>query len=98
MRDGGTLVVGAGLHPDALEEARAAAERHGARLVHGAAPTPGVEVAAPGAFQRRNFALARAAAEAYLEAPAARSSATRVRAAAAASPCPGACRSSRTSR
>jgi dihydrofolate synthase/folylpolyglutamate synthase len=27
---------------------------------------PGVEIGAPGAFQRRNFALARAAAEAYL--------------------------------
>ncbi len=65
VRDGGTLVIGAGLPPEAEEEARAAAERHGARLV--VAPVdPGVEVAAPGAFQRRNFALARTAAEAYL--------------------------------
>ncbi len=67
VRDGAILVVGADLHPDAMEEARAAAERHGARLVTAPAD-PGVEVAAPGAFQRRNFALARAAAEAYVEA------------------------------
>jgi dihydrofolate synthase/folylpolyglutamate synthase len=65
VRDGATLVIGSGLHPDALEEAHAAAERHGARLVQAPAD-PGVEVAAPGGFQRRNFALARAAAEAYL--------------------------------
>jgi dihydrofolate synthase/folylpolyglutamate synthase len=65
VRDGGTLVVGANLDPDALEEARAAAERHGARLVVAPAD-PGVEVAAPGAFQRRNFALARAAADAFV--------------------------------
>jgi dihydrofolate synthase/folylpolyglutamate synthase len=84
VRDGATLVVGADLHPDAQEEAHAAAERHGATLV--TAPTdPGVEVAAPGAFQQRNFALARAAAEAYrgsLELE-------RVRAAAAAVTVPG---------
>lgn len=66
VRDGATLVVGADLHPDALEEAELAAERHGARLVRASAE-PGVEVAAPGTFQRRNFALARTAAAAYLE-------------------------------
>jgi dihydrofolate synthase/folylpolyglutamate synthase len=66
VRDGATLVVGADLHPDALEEAHLAAERHGARLLQAPAE-PGVEVAAPGTFQRRNFALARAAAAAYLE-------------------------------
>ncbi|HMJ02333.1 MAG TPA: cyanophycin synthetase [Conexibacter sp.] len=65
VRDGATLVIGAGLHPEAEEEARATAERHGAQLVEAPAD-PGVEVAAPGAFQRRNFALARTAAEAYL--------------------------------
>jgi dihydrofolate synthase/folylpolyglutamate synthase len=66
VRDGATLVIGSDLHPDALEEAHLAAERHGATLVQAPAE-PGVEVAAPGAFQRRNFALARAAATAYLE-------------------------------
>ncbi len=49
--------------PTALAEV-VAGERH-ARIVHAPAD-PGVPVAAPGAFQRRNFALARAAAEAYL--------------------------------
>ncbi|HEX5145782.1 MAG TPA: cyanophycin synthetase [Conexibacter sp.] len=84
VRDGATLVVGADLHADALEEARAAAERHGARLVQAPAD-PGVELAAAGGYQQRNFALARAAAGAYLGAlePAA------VRAAAAAVTVPG---------
>jgi dihydrofolate synthase / folylpolyglutamate synthase len=65
VQEDATLVLAAGLHPDAEVVAQAvAAERH-ARLIH--APTdPGVEVGAPGAFQRRNFALARSAAEAYL--------------------------------
>jgi dihydrofolate synthase / folylpolyglutamate synthase len=85
VRDGATLVVGAGLHPDALEEAHAAAERHGARLVQAPAD-PGVDVAAPGSFQRRNFALARAAADAYLGGA---SELERVRAAAAAVVVPG---------
>jgi dihydrofolate synthase / folylpolyglutamate synthase len=61
VQDGATLVVGE-LHADAEREAVAAAERHAARLVH--APST-VEVPLP-AYQRRNFALARAAAEAYL--------------------------------
>jgi dihydrofolate synthase/folylpolyglutamate synthase len=89
-RDGATLVIGAGLHPDALDEARLAAERHGATLVQ-APPDPGVEVAAPGAFQRRNFALARAAADAYLRAQGQPGGADvqRVRAAAAAVTVPG---------
>ncbi|ADB51072.1 bifunctional folylpolyglutamate synthase/dihydrofolate synthase [Conexibacter woesei] len=67
VRDGGTLVVGADLHPDAFDEAQQAADRHGAKLIVAPAE-PGVEVAAPGTFQRRNFALARAAADAYLAA------------------------------
>jgi dihydrofolate synthase / folylpolyglutamate synthase len=64
VREGATLVVGE-LHPDAEEEARATAEARDARLVH-ADPDAGVPVAALGSFQRRNFALARAAAEAHL--------------------------------
>jgi dihydrofolate synthase / folylpolyglutamate synthase len=62
VRDGGTLVVGADLHPEAREEAEAAAARHGARLV---TARPGAPLGLP-AYQERNFALARAAAEAYL--------------------------------
>jgi dihydrofolate synthase/folylpolyglutamate synthase len=64
VRDGGTLVVGE-LEPEAEVEARATAARHGARLVHASADA-GLDLAAGGAFQRPNFALARAAAEAFL--------------------------------
>jgi dihydrofolate synthase / folylpolyglutamate synthase len=64
VRPGGALVCG-DLAPEVEDEARAAAHAAGARLVFAPADA-GVPVAAPGAFQRRNFALARAAAEAYL--------------------------------
>jgi dihydrofolate synthase/folylpolyglutamate synthase len=65
VHDGATLVVGA-LQPEVEAEARAAADRHGSRLVHAPAEVAGVAVAAPGAYQRRNFALAATAAEAFL--------------------------------
>jgi len=65
VRGGATLVVGDGLHPDALELARRVCAERGAALVQAAAD-PGVDVLARGAYQRRNFALARAAAQAYL--------------------------------
>jgi dihydrofolate synthase/folylpolyglutamate synthase len=65
VQPGGVLVVGAALHPVAEQRARAVVSERGARLV-AAGADPGVELAALGAFQRRNFALARAAAEAYL--------------------------------
>jgi dihydrofolate synthase/folylpolyglutamate synthase len=62
-----TLVLGADLHPDAEAEAQAVAERQGATIVRAAAePPPGVQLLARGAFQRRNFAVACAAAEAFL--------------------------------
>jgi dihydrofolate synthase/folylpolyglutamate synthase len=65
VKPGGTLVLGAGLHPDATEVAEAVAAERGARIVR-APEDPGVPVGAPGVFQRRNFALARTAAAAYL--------------------------------
>ncbi len=65
VRPGATLVVGAGLHPDAMAEARRVSAERGARLVQAPAD-PGVPLAAAGAFQRRNFALAAAAAQAFL--------------------------------
>jgi dihydrofolate synthase/folylpolyglutamate synthase len=65
VREGGTLVLGHGLHPDAMAVAELLASERGARIVN-APDDPGVPVAALGSFQRRNFALARAAAEAYL--------------------------------
>jgi dihydrofolate synthase/folylpolyglutamate synthase len=61
VRDHATLVVAGDLHPDARAVAdRVAAERH-AILIE--APVPA------GGFQRRNFAVARAAAEAFIAAP-----------------------------
>ena len=65
VQPGATLVLGAGLHPDAEARAEAVAAEREARIVH-AGIDPGVPVGALGAFQRRNFALAKAAAEAYL--------------------------------
>jgi dihydrofolate synthase/folylpolyglutamate synthase len=84
VRPAGTLVVGAGLHPDALALAEATCAERGARLVVAPAD-PGVPVHAAGAYQRRNFALARAAAQAFLG----RLDEDAVRAAAAAVTVPG---------
>jgi dihydrofolate synthase / folylpolyglutamate synthase len=72
VRDHATLVIPADLHPDARRIAKAvAAERH-AQLVVAPGPDEAdipAELLARGAFQRRNFAVARAAAEAFLERP-----------------------------
>ena len=65
VRDHATLVVGPDLHPDAMEVAvRVAREKH-ARLLH-ATPEAETPVRARGVFQRRNLAVARAAAGAFL--------------------------------
>jgi len=67
VRDAGTLVVGE-LEPELLPLAQQMAADHRSRLVE---PTDesGVTLRAPGHFQRRNFALAAAAAEAFLGRP-----------------------------
>ncbi len=65
VQPGATLVLGSGLHPDAERVAVDVAAQRGATIVHAPAD-PAVHVGALGAFQRRNFALARAAAQAYL--------------------------------
>src|SRR5579863_6211122 len=65
MRPGGTLVLGAGMHPDALAVAAELAAERGVLIVQAEAD-PHAVVGALGTFQRRNFALARAAAEAFL--------------------------------
>ncbi|MBV8954206.1 MAG: hypothetical protein JO153_20925 [Solirubrobacterales bacterium] len=65
VQPGGTLVLGADLHPDAVKRAETVAGERAARVVF-AGVDPGVPVAALGAFQRRNFELARTAVEAYL--------------------------------
>ncbi|MGI8507659.1 MAG: bifunctional folylpolyglutamate synthase/dihydrofolate synthase [Solirubrobacteraceae bacterium] len=65
VQDGATLVLGAGLDAEVEQVAERVAGERGARIVH-AGGQPGVEVGAAGTFQRRNFALARSAAEAFL--------------------------------
>jgi dihydrofolate synthase/folylpolyglutamate synthase len=84
VRAAGTHVVGPDQHADALALARETCAERGARLVQADAD-PGVPVLARGPYQRRNFALARAAAEAYLGAV----DEDAVRAAAAATLVPG---------
>jgi dihydrofolate synthase/folylpolyglutamate synthase len=68
VQTGGILVVGADLHPDALALAERTCAERDARLVMAEMSSipPTLEVLARGAYQRRNFAVARAAAEAYL--------------------------------
>jgi dihydrofolate synthase / folylpolyglutamate synthase len=66
VRDGATLVTGR-LPPPAAAVARRVARERGARLVR--RPHAQLRLRAAGAFQRRNFALAEAAAEALLERP-----------------------------
>jgi dihydrofolate synthase/folylpolyglutamate synthase len=65
VRPGAVLVLGYGLHPDADAVAELVSRERGARIVRAGAD-PGVPLSALGAYQRRNFALARTAAEAYL--------------------------------
>jgi dihydrofolate synthase/folylpolyglutamate synthase len=69
LRDQTTLVLGRVSPAVAELAARTAAER-GAKLLRAPEdPGPRVEVQAPGSFQRRNFALAMAVAEAFLGEP-----------------------------
>jgi dihydrofolate synthase/folylpolyglutamate synthase len=65
VQPGATLVLGYGLDPKVEHVAERVAAQRGASIVH-AGPDPVVPVGAAGTFQKRNFALARAAAEAYL--------------------------------
>jgi dihydrofolate synthase/folylpolyglutamate synthase len=65
VQPGAVLVLGPGMHPDAESVAEQVAAERGATMVRADAD-PGVPVAALGAFQRRNFAVALAAAGALL--------------------------------
>jgi dihydrofolate synthase / folylpolyglutamate synthase len=65
VQPGATLVLGPHQHPDALAQAREIARCRQATIVE-AGEDPGVPVGALGSFQRRNFAVAIAAAKAYL--------------------------------
>ncbi len=62
-----TLVLGAELAAPALAVAERVAAERGARIVRPRPLPAGTELLARGGFQRANFALARAAAEAYLQ-------------------------------
>ena len=67
VQTGAVLVLGADLAPAALEVAERVSRERQARIVRpGPAPAAN-EMLARGAFQQRNFAAARAAAEAYLQ-------------------------------
>jgi dihydrofolate synthase/folylpolyglutamate synthase len=67
LRDQTTLVLGR-VSAEVAELAERAAAERGARLVRAPEdPGPEIRLRAAGEFQRRNFALARAGAEAYLE-------------------------------
>jgi dihydrofolate synthase/folylpolyglutamate synthase len=67
VRPDGALVLGEGLAEAALEVAERIAAERGAQILHPAPPAVGLQMRSPGAFQRRNFALARASAAAYLD-------------------------------
>ncbi len=70
---GTTLLLGADLATPALAVASRVAGERDARIVRVSGGTSAVPLLARGSFQQRNFALARAAAEAYLhDAPSAR--------------------------
>ena len=64
---GARLVLGEDLDCDALEVARRVAGERDARLQRAAVPVQPPPLRARGEFQQRNFTIARAAAEAYLE-------------------------------
>ncbi len=74
VRPATTLALGSDLHPEALAVARAVADARDAQIAIAPAEDPadrepaanGLATPLRGPFQRRNFALARVAAEAYL--------------------------------
>ena len=68
VRDHATLVVGA-LDPETRAVAERVTRERSARLVDAPGEVPGVALRARGEFQRRNFAVAAAAAEAFLGRP-----------------------------
>lgn len=65
VQEGATLVLGAGLHAEAEAVVQSIAPEHHLRVLRAPGESK-AHVDAPGGFQRRNFALACAAAEAYL--------------------------------
>ena len=98
MRPGATLVLGEGLAPEALAVAERIAAERDARIVRPEPLARELSLRSRGPFQRRNFAVARAAAEAYLrQARASRSTSRRCARRLRPRTCRGACRSSASS-
>jgi dihydrofolate synthase / folylpolyglutamate synthase len=83
------LALGAQLVPEVLDVARSRACERGAQLLVADAPPADLRVAARGSFQRANFALARLAAESYLQRAQIEMSEEAVRDAAIATSVPG---------
>jgi dihydrofolate synthase/folylpolyglutamate synthase len=69
LRPGAVLVLGGGLHPDALAVARRVASDRGAQVVVAPALPDAAVLRARGAYQRRNLAVAVAATAAFLGRP-----------------------------
>jgi dihydrofolate synthase/folylpolyglutamate synthase len=67
LRADSTLLLGTPMAPDALSVAERLACQRGARMLTVQDESPSVPLSARGAFQRRNFALARLAAETYVQ-------------------------------
>jgi dihydrofolate synthase/folylpolyglutamate synthase len=67
VQAGSTLVLGSDLVEPALAVAERVAQERSVRIVRAEPESRPAQLLAKGTFQRRNFALARAAAEAYLE-------------------------------
>ena len=89
LGDGATLVIGEQLDEEVLALARSAAAERGAHVRMARRDRSDVEPAARGSFQRTNFLLARAAAEAYLAAAGVEPREEAVQAAAATTLVPG---------
>lgn len=90
LSPGSTLVLGARLQPEVLDLARKLAEERGAHIaIAEDAPEQGPALGARGSFQRANFALARLAAQSYLNEAEIPLSEQAVRAAASATSVPG---------
>jgi dihydrofolate synthase/folylpolyglutamate synthase len=89
VRPGTTLVLGAALADEAREVAERVAGQRGARVIVAPESAAGIELAAGGEFQQRNFALARVVAETYLRDAGIAPREQAVREAAAATTVPG---------
>jgi dihydrofolate synthase / folylpolyglutamate synthase len=89
LRSGGALVLGDWLAEEALVVAERVAGERGATIVRVRGEPPSLTLAARGAFQRRNFALARAAAEVHLRSVGIAPDAQAIRTAAASTEVPG---------